>query len=77
MVLIRVVGATDSNHMDQREVVLTATSSADSVTVTTPPNSNVAPPGQYYLFVLSNGVPSKAAYVSLQLALPSTGPSTA
>ena len=76
MVLVQVVGATDSNHMDQREVVLTAASSADSVAVITPPNSNVAPPGQYYLFVLSNGVPSKAAYVSLQLALPNTGPVT-
>nr|QOL01228.1 putative extracellular protein TR9_036 [Trebouxia lynnae] len=77
VVLVRVVGATDSNHMDQREVVLTGASSAGSVLVDTPPNSNVAPPGQYYLFVLSNGVPSKAAYVSLQLSLSSsTGPIT-
>ena len=74
VVLIRVVGATDSNHMDQREVVLTSASSAGSVMVDSPPNSNVAPPGQYYLFVLSTGVPSRAAYVSLQL--PSTGPAS-
>lgn len=76
VVLSRVVGATDSNHMDQRQVVLTGASSAGSVLVNTPPNSNIAPPGQYYLFVLSNGVPSKAQYVSLQLKLPSTDPIT-
>ena len=65
VVLNRVSGATDSNHMDQRQVVLTGASSAGSVRVTTPPNSNIAPPGQYYLFALSKGVPSEAVYVSL------------
>lgn len=76
VVLIRVTGATDSNHMDQREVVLTGGTSAGSIEVNTPPDSNVAPPGQYMLFVLSDGVPSAAAYVSLQLSLSSTGPIT-
>lgn len=76
VVLNRVVGATDSNHMDQRQVVLTGASSAGSVLINSPPNSNIAPPGQYYLFVLASGVPSKAAYVSLQLRLPSTDPIT-
>ena len=76
VVLNRVSGATDSNHMDQRQVVLTGASSAGSVAVNTPPNSNIAPPGQYMLFVLSDGVPSVAVYVSLQLVLSSTGPIT-
>ena len=31
-----------------------------------PPNSSVAPPGQYMLFAVANGVPSIAPYVSLQ-----------
>ena len=31
-----------------------------------PPNSSIAPPGQYMLFSLSEGVPSFAPYVSLQ-----------
>lgn len=75
VVLNRIVGATDSNHMDQRQVVLTGAASAGSTMVNTPPNSNVAPPGQYYLFVLSNGVPSRGRVVSLQLTLPS-GPAT-
>lgn len=72
VVLNRVTGSTDSNHMDQRQVVLAGASSAGSVRVTTPPNSNIAPPGQYYLFVLSKGVPSKAAYVSLQFSSSAT-----
>ena len=76
VVLQRVVGASDSNHFDQRQVVLTGGTSSGSTVVNTPPNSNIAPPGQYYLFILSNGVPSKAKYVSLQLSLPSSGPIT-
>ena len=71
VVLQRIVGATDSNHMDQRQVVLTGGTGPGSVVVNSPPNSNIAPPGQYYMFVLSNGVPSQAAYVSLQLSLSS------
>ena len=62
--------------MDQRQVVLTGASSAGSVQITTPPNSNVAPPGQYYLFVLADGVPSKAAYISLQFSASDAGPIT-
>ncbi len=77
VVLNRVTGSTDSNHMDQRQVVLTGGSSAGSIAANSPPNSNIAPPGQYMLFVLSNGVPSVAQYVSLQLSLPAPGTSSA
>src|SRR5262249_31772523 len=36
------------------------------LSVTTPPNGNVAPPGYYMLFVLdSDGVPSKARFIQL------------
>ena len=66
-VLQRLVGATDTIHMDQRQVVLTGATQAGSVQIQAQPNSNVAPPGQYMLFVLYQGVPSKARYVSLQL----------
>ena len=76
VVLQRVVGATDSNHMDQRQIVLTGGTGSGSIVVNTPPNSNIAPPGQYYLFILSNGVPSRAAYISLQLSLSAAGPIT-
>lgn len=35
------------------------------VTVTAPPNANIAPQGYYYLFVVAGGVPSKAAWVQV------------
>ena len=43
-------------------------SSASSSTVACagPPNSSVAPPGQYMLFAMASGVPSIAPYISLQ-----------
>lgn len=65
VVLQRLVGASDTNHMDQRQVVLNSKGQSGSVQIEAPPNSNVAPPGQYMLFVLYQGVPSKAKYVSL------------
>ena len=74
IVLNRVTGATDSNHMDQRQVVLTGGTTAGSIAANSPPNSNIAPPGQYLLFVLSNGVPSVGKYVSLQLTLSTVTP---
>ncbi|KAA6429021.1 MAG: hypothetical protein FRX49_01131, partial [Trebouxia sp. A1-2] len=70
VVLNRVTGSTDSNHMDQRQVVLTGGSAAGSIAANSPSNSNIAPPGQYMLFILSNGMPSVAKYVSVQLSLP-------
>ena len=67
VVLQRLVGATDTSHMDQRQVVLTEATQAGSVQIQAPPDSNFAPPGQYMLFLLYQGVPSKAQYGSLQL----------
>ncbi|KAI9199786.1 glyoxal oxidase N-terminus-domain-containing protein [Polychytrium aggregatum] len=54
---------THSNHMGQRYVYLTATYANGVVTITTPPNSFVLPPGWYMIFVLDNGVPSVAEWV--------------
>ena len=76
VVLTRLVGATGTNHMDQRQVVLTGASQSGSVLIQAPPNNNVAPPGQYMLFVLYQGVPSKATYVSLQLPSAAANPQT-
>jgi hypothetical protein len=37
------------------------------LTLTAPPNGNIAPPGYYMLFVVNSaGVPSVAAFVKLQ-----------
>ena len=41
-------------------------SSGNALACVGPPNSSVAPPGQYMLFAMSDGVPSVAPYVSLQ-----------
>ncbi|CAG8549769.1 4574_t:CDS:2 [Ambispora leptoticha] len=66
---------THSQHMSQRYVKLrvsnvrkdmTSLSSKYTITVETPPNSNIIAPGPSYLFVLSNGVPAeRSAHVLL------------
>ena len=48
-------------HMEQRLVELASTLSADqkTLTVSTPPNAQIYPPGPAYLYVVTNaGVPS-------------------
>ena len=45
-------------------IPLTFSQTAGGLTVTAPPNGNIAPPGNYMLFLLnSNGVPSVASWV--------------
>ena len=68
VVLNRYSGATHSNHADQRQVVLQCTLAGSNATCGSPPNSYVAPPGVYMLFVLNEGVPSKAKYITVQLS---------
>lgn len=77
VVLNRYTGATHGNHFDQRQVVLSFSVIGNSATCSMPPNSSVAPPGQYMLFVLYEGVPSVAQFVSLQLATSSGTPGLA
>ncbi|KAI9493033.1 glyoxal oxidase N-terminus-domain-containing protein [Zychaea mexicana] len=61
--LLRPGFSTHSMHMSQRYVVLKHTVDADlqTVTVESPPNANIFPPGSGFLFVLCNGIPSKGA----------------
>jgi len=55
--------------MDQRVVGLTFTAGTGTLSVTGPPNGNIAPPGYYMLFLLSNtGVPSIARFVQVAQA---------
>jgi PKD repeat protein len=52
--------------MDQRMVRMSFTPGSDQLTVTAPPNGNIAPPGYYMLFILNSaGVPSLAKFVQL------------
>jgi hypothetical protein len=88
VVLMRDGSVTHAFDMDQRMVGVSFTAGSGGLTVTAPPNANIAPPGYYMLFLLnSSGVPSVATFVQLSTsAAPSssginfvqanTGPST-
>jgi hypothetical protein len=66
VVLVRNGTVTHAVGMDQRMVGMNFTVGSGSLTVTAPPNSNIAPPGYYMLFILnSSGVPSVAQVVQL------------
>ncbi len=66
VVLVRNGAVTHAFGMDQREVELAFTAQSGSLTVTAPPNGNIAPPGYYMLFLLnSSGVPSVAKFVQV------------
>jgi uncharacterized protein YjdB len=66
VVLVRNGTVTHAFGNDQREVGLSFTAGSGTLTVTAPPNGNIAPPGYYMLFILNNaGVPSVAAFVSV------------
>jgi hypothetical protein len=50
--------------MSQRFIPLTFSAGGSSLTVTAPVNANLAPPGNYMLFLVdTNGIPSVAAIV--------------
>jgi Galactose oxidase-like, Early set domain/Chitobiase/beta-hexosaminidase C-terminal domain/Glyoxal oxidase N-terminus len=64
--LVRNGNVTHAFGMDQRLVELSFTAGNGSVTVTAPPNGNIAPPGYYMLFLLNkSGVPSIAPFLQL------------
>lgn len=71
-VLMRLGSTTHADDMEQRLIGLCGPSpqpacgGAGTLSLTTPPNGNVAPPGYYMLFLLdSRRVPSKAAFLQL------------
>src|SRR5437870_5205117 len=65
-VLIRPGSATHSFDFDQRLLNLAFTTGPGVLNVTSPLNSNVAPPGDYMLFLVNRkGVPSVAAWVQM------------
>ena len=68
-VLIRAGSVTHAFDMDQRLIGLNFTAGSGLLNVTSPPNSSIAPPGYYMLFILNSaGVPSLASFVQLSLA---------
>lgn len=66
VVLMKAGSVTHSFDMDQRYVGLSFTAGAGSLTVAGPPNSNIAPPGYYMLFLVNQtGTPSLATWVQV------------
>ncbi len=75
VVLMRDGSVTHAFDMEQRMVGLNFTVQGTTLTVTSPPNGNIAPPGYYMLFVLNSaGVPSVAKFVQLSLSPNHTPP---
>jgi len=70
-VLMRAGAVTHAFDMDQRLVGMSFTAGNGVLTVTAPPNGNVAPPGYYMLFLLNSaGVPSIGTFVQMSLSVP-------
>jgi hypothetical protein len=67
-VFMRPGSVTHSNDMEQRLVgLIIGARAAGQLTLQSPPDANVAPPGYYMLFLLNyDGVPSVAKFVQLQ-----------
>jgi len=64
--LVRLGAVTHAFNENQRFVPVTFQPGAGGLTVQAPANANLAPPGNYMLFLVNaNGVPSVAAMVSL------------
>jgi hypothetical protein len=73
--LVRPTAVTHSVDMGGGMTELGVTTQADGVTLTTPRDASVAPPGWYMLFLLDDeGVPSVATWVRLDPAAPEAPP---
>jgi hypothetical protein len=76
--LVRNGAVTHGVDMNQRYLPLTFTETAGGLTVQAPADSNLAPPGDYMLFVVDgNGVPSVAPFVRFAAPGEDTRPPTA
>ncbi len=66
VVLMHLGSFTHAFDFDQRLVEMSFTKGSGTLTVTSPPNGNIAPPGPYMLFILNaSGVPSVAKMITL------------
>lgn len=65
--LVRPGSVTHAINQSQRFVSLAFQANANGMTVTAPANGNLAPPGEYMLFLVNaDGVPSEGRFVSLR-----------
>jgi hypothetical protein len=78
--LVKLGAVNHSNNMDQRYVPLSFTRGNGTLTVTSPANINIAPPGHYMLFIVNSaGVPSVAPILNVTAVPPTvriTGPAS-
>jgi hypothetical protein len=75
VVMVRNGSVTHSFGMDQRMVGLSFTAGSGTLSVTGPPNGNIAPPGYYMLFLVnSQGVPSMASMIQIPSDIPPPPP---
>ena len=75
IVLVRPGAPTHAFDMEQRLVGLSFTTGSGTLSVTAPPNGNIAPPGYYMLFLVnSSGVPSVAKFVQLGASISAPAP---
>jgi hypothetical protein len=66
VVLIRLPSVTHTVNFDQRRIVLSSQpTSSTNLSITAPLDPKDCPPGPYMLFLLSNGVPSKAKIITV------------
>jgi Domain of unknown function (DUF1929) len=64
--ILRAASVTHSFSSDQRYVGLEFEASDSQLTITAPPDHNIAPPGPYLMFVIDNqGLPSEGRFVLL------------
>jgi hypothetical protein len=71
VVLVKDGSSTHAFDMDQRLVGMNFTAGSGTLTVTAPPNANIAPPGYYMVFLINSaGVPSVASFVLLSSSTP-------
>lgn len=69
--LVRLGSVTHTFNMDQRYINLGFTRGTGALTVQTPANADIAPPGYYMLFLVdTNGIPSVAKVVQLVSTTP-------
>lgn len=71
--LIKTGSVTHSENQDQRLVPITFDQNGNQLSINTPASRNLAPPGHYLLFVVSDGVPSVGKMVKLGQPLLNAG----
>ncbi len=74
--LIRTSSVTHAFNQSQRYMELPFTAGAGSLTVQSPANANHAPPGDYLMFLINDGVPSVGAVVRVNEPASDTTPPT-